>query len=121
MNTYALKILKNTNNLEILTISSSTRQILEQMVSTTEVFADIITISSVAYVPLKKTNVSKSLCQISETLDVNPKTAVRWLSYAESNHKAIRAGSMLCSSIKNRRANNKINEWVKKDLYNWIL
>ena len=91
------------------------------MVSTTEVFADIITISSVAYVPLKKTNVSKSLCQISETLDVNPKTTVRWLSYAESNHKAIRAGSMLCSSILNWNGHTKINEFFKRALYNLII
>ena len=66
----------------------------DSMVSTTERFDDKITMSSGTYVPVKELNTRKSLHQFSETLDVKPKTAVRWLCTAKSNHKVTISGSM---------------------------
>ena len=54
-------------------------------------------------------------------MDVKNKTAVRRVGAVESKRKAIRAGSMLCSSVPKSRGHTKINEQVKKYLYNWIL
>ena len=43
------------------------------------------------------------------------------LCAAKSKFKGIRSGSTVCSSIPKRRGHSKINQQVKKALYNWIL
>ena len=54
-------------------------------------------------------------------MDIKLKTAVHRLCDAKSEYKAIRAGIILWSSIPKRREHIKINECVKRALYNWIL
>ena len=66
-------------------------------------------------------NARKLLRQLLDALNVKPKTAVRRFCAAKSNHKPIRSGSMLCSSILKKLGYPKINQQVKKSLYNWIL
>ena len=70
---------------------------------------------------LKKPSARKFLCQFTETLDVKPKTDFCRLCASKSKHKAIRAGSMLWSSIWKQHIHNQINECVEKYLYKFIL
>ena len=67
------------------------------------------------------TSARKSLCLFTEVLDTKKKTAVHQVGDTKSKRKAIKAGSMLWSSIPNRKGNTKRNEKVEKYLYNWIL
>ena len=54
-------------------------------------------------------------------MEVKPKTAARRFCAAKSKRKEIRSGSMLWSSIPKRQGYSKINQQVKKALYNRIL
>ena len=67
---------------------------------------------------VKKRSAIKSLRLFTEVLDVKNKTALLWVGAAKSKRKALRAGSMLCSSITKRKVITKINEQMKKYLYN---
>ena len=91
------------------------------MVSTPEIFTYNSPMSPCPYVAVKNTSSIKSLHIFTGVLDVKQKTAVRQVCAAKSKRKATIAGSMLCSIIPNRRGHTKINEWVNKYLYNWIL
>ena len=70
---------------------------------------------------VKKCSAIKSLRLFTEVLDVKKKTPVYRVGDTESKRKAIIVVSMLCSSIKNRKGHTKINEQVKKYLYNYII
>ena len=80
------------------------------MVSTTEGFTYNSKFSHVPYVTTKNTSAKKSMDQISKVLDIKQKIAVHRLGADKSKCKAIRACSMLGSSIPNRLGNTKINE-----------
>ena len=69
----------------------------------------------------KKWSAIKSLRLFTGVLDVKKKTYVRRVGAAKSKYKAIRAGSIFWSSIPKRKGYTKINEQVKKYLYNWII
>ena len=98
------------------------KSILEAaMVSTPDRFTYNSPMSSVPSVPVKQPNAIKSLHHFSETLDIKPKTAVCRLCTAKSNHKEIRTGITLWSSISKRHRHTKINLCLKRDFYNWIL
>ena len=58
----------------------------------------------------------KPLRHFTEVLDVKHKTAICRLGAAKSKRKSIRAGTMLCCSIKKRRGHNKINSQLKEDI-----
>ena len=77
--------------------------------------------SSGPFVPVKKTNTRKSLCQFSSSLDVKPKTAVCRLCPNKSKRKSVRADIMMWSSITERRDHAQINEFVRRALYSWLL
>ena len=98
-----------------------TATIESTMVSDPKVFTENIPMSPNQYVTVKNPSARKSLNQFLYTLDVKPKTAVRRFCAAKSNHKSTRSGSMLWSSILKRLGYPKINQQVKKSLYNWIL
>ena len=52
---------------------------------------------------------------------MSKKTDVCLVSADKSKRKAIRSGSMLWSSILNRKGRTKINSQVDKYLFNWII
>ena len=91
------------------------------MVSTPERFTDNSPIPPGPSVTIINPSAAKSLHLFTEVLDVKNKSAVRRVGDPTSNHKAIRAGSMLWSSITKSKVHTKINEIFKKSLYNWIL
>ena len=70
------------------------------MVSTPDVFTDDIPMSPGTHMILRKPSTRKSLFLFTEVLDIKNKTTVRRVGADKSKHKAIRAGSMLWSSIK---------------------
>ena len=91
------------------------------MVSTTERFTDNSSISPGPHMIVKKYSARKSLRLSTEVLDFKERTAVCRVGADKSKRKEIRVDSMLCSSIPKRKIHTKINEQVKKSLYNWIL
>ena len=91
------------------------------MVSTPEGFTDSNPIPHGPSVPVKQPNTSKSICQLSEILNVKPKTYVRRLCAPKSKRKETRSESMVWYSITNRLGHTKVNKRVNKALYNWIL
>ena len=91
------------------------------MVSTTERLTDNSPISPGSSVTVIKPMVRKSIRLFTEVLDVKKKTSVRRLGAGKSKHKEIISGSMLWSSIPNRKGHTKINEQVNKYIYSCIL
>ena len=84
------------------------KAILEaETVSNTERFTDNIPMSNGTYATLRNPITRKSLHLFTEVFHVKNQTDVRRVGDAKSKIKEIRAGSMLWSSIKNRRANKK--------------
>ena len=73
------------------------------------------------YMAVKKSSARKSLPQCLDTLEFKPNTYVHKVCDTKSKCKAIRAGIMLWSSIPNRRGYSKIDQQVKKALYNYII
>ena len=53
-------------------------------------------------------------------LDVK-KTAYRRVGDTKSKHKAIKIGNTPWALGKKRKGNSKIDEQIKKSLYNWIM
>ena len=92
-----------------------------EMVSTPKIFTDNSAMSPGPPIIVKKCSARKSICLFTEVLDVKNKTAVRRVGASKSKRKAIRAGSMLWSSIPNIKGHTKFNEQINKSLYNWIL
>ena len=88
------------------------------MVSTPEAFIDKVPISIGPPLIVKKCSARKLLCLFNEVLDVKNKTAIYRVGAAKSSFKVIRLVILLWSSITNRKGHTKINEQVKKYLYN---
>ena len=65
------------------------------MVSTPEVFTDNGPMSPIQSVTVKNISARKSLRQFLVTLEVKPKTDVRWFCATKSEHKSIRSGIIL--------------------------
>ena len=82
------------------------------MFSTPEGFTNNGPMSPGSSVTVKKPIASKLLSQFYEVSYAKQNTDVCMLGYVKSKHKAIRAGSMLCSNIPNSRVHKKINERV---------
>ena len=91
------------------------------MVSTPDKFTDKFPMSPGPSVAVRNHSARKSLRLFSKVLGVKNKTVVLNVGDSKSKCKEIRPGSMLCLSITNRTGHTKINECVKKSLYNWIL
>ena len=91
------------------------------MVSNTEVFTENSPMSPSQYVAVRNTSAIKPLRQFLDTLEIKPKTYVRRFCASKSKYKAIRDVGMLWSSIPKRWGHLKINQQVKKYLYNWVL
>ena len=91
------------------------------MVSTHDIFTDNSPMSPGYPMIFKKCSAIKSLRLFTEVLYLKKITAVLWVVADKSNHNSIIADIMLWLSIKNRKLNTKINEQVKKYLYNWVV
>ena len=71
--------------------------------------------------PVKKTSARKSLCLFTNILNVKNKTSTHRFGAAKSKQKEIKYGNKPCSLKQERKLNSKINEQIKKSLYNWIM
>ena len=91
------------------------------MVSTPEIFTNDIPISSITSTPVKKPSAQKSLCLFTIILDVKKKTATCQVGAAKSKLKAIKFGNTLWALKQKRKGNPRINDQIKKSLYNWII
>ena len=91
------------------------------MVYTPEGFTDNSPISTMTLTPLKKPSSRKSLCLFTNILDMKNKTATRQVGASKSKRKEIKYGNTLRVLEKKRKGNSKINDQIKKSLYNWIM
>ena len=91
------------------------------MVSTPEGFTNNSPISPMTSTPVKKPSAQKSLCMFTNILEVKKKTAYRQVGAAKSKRKAIKFGNTSWSLKQNQEGNSKIDEQIKKSLYNWII
>ena len=70
---------------------------------------------------LKKPSARKSLCLFTNILYVKNKTAIRQVGSAKHQRKAIEYGTTTWALKQKRKGNAKINDKIKKYLYNWIM
>ena len=78
-------------------------------------------ISPMKSTPLKKPSARKSLCLFNNLLVVKKKTATRRVGAARSKRKEIKYGTTPWALKQNRKGNSKIDDQIKKSLYNWII
>ena len=90
------------------------------MVSTTELFTNNSPISLMTSAPIKKPSAKKSLCMFTNILEVN-KTAYCRVRSAKSKRKSIKFGNTPWALKQKRKVNSKIDEQIKKSLYNRII
>ena len=91
------------------------------MVSTTEVFTYNILISTMTSTPVKKPIARKPMCFFTNILYTKKKTATCLVVYAKSKRKEIKFGTTPWTLKKKRKGNSKINNHIKKSMYNWIM
>ena len=91
------------------------------MVSTPEVFTDDSTISPMKSTPEKKPNGGKSLCLFTNILDMKRKNAARQVVNSKSKRKVIKFGTTPWPLKQKRKGNSKINDQIKKSMYNWSM
>ena len=71
--------------------------------------------------PINKPSTRKSLFIFINILDVKNKTATRRFEYSKSTCNAIKSGTTAWALKPKRKLNSKINNQIKKSLYNWIM
>ena len=91
------------------------------MVYTPEGFTDCSPISPMTSAQVKKPSARKSLCLFTNILEVKKKTATRRVGAAKYKRKSIKFGNTPWALKQNRKGNSKIDEQIKKSLYNWIM
>ena len=91
------------------------------MVSTSKVFTNDSTTTTMTSTPVKKTSARKSLCLFPNILDVKNKTSACRFVSSKSDFKAIKYGSTPWELKQKLKVNSKINEQINKSLYNWII
>ena len=57
----------------------------------------------------------------THVLDVNKKTANRWVGAAKYKRKAIKYENITLSLKQKQKSHSKIIEEIRKSLYNWII
>ena len=90
------------------------------MVSTPVGFIDNSPISPMNSRTVNKPSARKSLCLLTNILDVKKKTAIRRVGAAKLNCKAIQSGTTPWALKPKQKVNSRINDQIKKSLYNWI-
>ena len=91
------------------------------MVYTPEVFTDKTPISPMTSTPVKKTIAQKSLCLFTNVLELKKKTAYRRVRASKSKRKSVKFGNTPRTLKQKQKQNSKIDEDIKKSLYNWIM
>ena len=86
------------------------------MVYTPDISTDNSPMSHIQCITMKKISAIKSLYQFMYTLEIKPNNSVCRFCATKSKRKSIRSGSMLWSSIPNKRRHTKINQQVKNAL-----
>ena len=95
------------------------KDILEApVVSTPEGFTNNSPIYPMTPTPDNKTSARKSLCLFTNILDVEKKTAICTFGAAKSNCKSIKSGTTPWALKPKKKGRSKINDQVKKSLYN---
>ena len=69
----------------------------------------------------KKPSDIKSLCLFTKILDVKNKTATLQVGSAKYKRKEIKYGNTPWALKRKQKGNSKINDHIKKSLYNWIM
>ena len=114
MNTNVLKTSNNhTNKLVSMTTSNNSKIFLRLLWF-------LLLKDSPTSTPVKKPSAWKSLCMFTKVLKVK-KTAYYRVGDAKSKRKAVKFGSTSWALKQKRKGNSKINEQIKKSLYNWIM
>ena len=91
------------------------------MVSTPEGFTNNSPRSPMTPTTAKKPIARKSLCLFTDILDVKKRTAIRGFGYVKSKRKANKAETIPWELKPKRKLNSRINDNIKKSLYNWII
>ena len=89
------------------------------MFYTPERFTDNSPIYPMASILVKKQSAQKSLCMFTNILEVKKKTAYRQVVAAKYKPKAIKFINSPWELKQKRKGNSKIDEQIKKSLYNW--
>ena len=71
--------------------------------------------------PVKKPSAIKSLWLFTNKSDVKNKTATCRVGSAKSERKVIKSGTKKFELKQMRKVNSKINDQIKKSLYDWIM
>ena len=91
------------------------------MVSTPEGFTNKITRCPMTPTPVNNPSSIKSLCIFTNILDVKRRTSICRVVTSKSKRKAIKAGTTPWEFKPKQKLNLKINDQIKKYLYNWIM
>ena len=71
--------------------------------------------------PVKKKSATKPLCIFTNILDVKKKNSTRRVGASKYKCKAVKYVITPWALKQNRKGNSKINDPIKKSLYNWIM
>ena len=91
------------------------------MVSNHELFTNKSTRYPMTLTQLKKPGARKSLCPFTKIIYVKNRTTIRRVGAPRSKQKTIKAGTTLWSKKTKQKVNLKINDQIKKSLYNLII
>ena len=89
------------------------------ILSTPEEFTDNSPNIHMTLSPVKKPSSRKSLCLVTNILDVETTTVKRRFVAEKYRRKYMKVGNSLWKKTKTKRA-SKINEKIKRNLYTWI-
>ena len=70
--------------------------------------------------PVKKPSAMKSLCLLTNILEVKKKTAKSRVGAAKSKRRAVELGNSMWTKKTKRKRHSKINEQTKHNIYAWI-
>ena len=91
------------------------------MVPTPELFTNNSPRYLTTPTPVKKPSARKSLCLFTNILDVKNNNPIRQVGYAKSQRKEIKTETTTWELKPKEKVNSKINNKIKKSLYNWII
>ena len=91
------------------------------MFSIPEGFTNNSTILPITPTQVKKPSARKSLCIFTNILYAKKRNAIQQVWAAKSKRKAIKAGTTIWTKKAKQKLNSKMNDQIKKSLYNWII
>ena len=90
------------------------------MMSTPEGVTDKTPNLPMTSTPAKKPSARKLLCLFTNVYDVKNKTAKGCIGDAKPKHRSMKVGNNLRTKKTKRKRHSKINEQIKRNLYEWI-